>query len=378
MRLDISDEEFEKLVAEAIDSLPSEYLDKLDNVAFTFAELPSQEQLKKSEIRAGYTLFGLYEGMPKTSRGSNYNLVLPDKITIFKRPLLEAAHNTEHLKKMVRQTVWHEVAHHFGLGHGRIHELEKKSALKKQFQTDIDWIEDKALSKLHLTHAWFTRSGGVSGSVFESLNTGHYIGDRPENVEENLRRSMVALGLDRSRLVLAEQMPHGSGVLVATAQHAGRTVAGYDAMITNVADLPLAINVADCLPILIADKQKRTVGVIHAGWRGLIAGVIPETLKAMHKNYGTLSSELHAAIGPSITVDNYEVGGEVADKFPNSRREKDGKYFVDLQLEANKQLSEAGIDSIDFCDIDTFEDRRFYSYRRDSGRTGRFLSVISL
>lgn len=123
----VSDEEFNKIVAKAIDGIPEHYAKNIKNLAFVVEETPSDAQRQKNNLQPGQTLLGLYEGVPLTKRNSNYNLVLPDKITIFKRPTEAHASDLEQLTAIVQNTVWHEVAHYYGLGHGRIHELEQKS-----------------------------------------------------------------------------------------------------------------------------------------------------------------------------------------------------------------------------------------------------------
>jgi predicted Zn-dependent protease with MMP-like domain len=122
--MDIPDEQFAKIIAEVMDELPEKYIRALDNVAVVYEDEPSQEQRELMKLRNNQTLFGLYQGIPQTARGAGYNLVLPDKITIFKRPLEFASHNAAELKAHVKHTLWHEIAHHFGLNHDRIHELE--------------------------------------------------------------------------------------------------------------------------------------------------------------------------------------------------------------------------------------------------------------
>lgn len=122
----ISDDEFAKLAGEALDALPEKYLKDMNNVAIVYADEPDAHQRQKLALRCDQTLFGLYEGIPLVGRGAGYNLVLPDKITIFKLPLFRASHDMQDLKKKIKNTLWHEIAHHYGLGHKRIHELENK------------------------------------------------------------------------------------------------------------------------------------------------------------------------------------------------------------------------------------------------------------
>lgn len=117
---------FEKIVAKGIDAVPKEFAVKLDNVAIIIENKPTAKQLKTLKIRQNWTLFGLYEGIPQISRNSGYSAVLPDKITIFKEPMEEAAKNEKELVEMVKNTVWHEIAHHFGLNEKEIDRIEKR------------------------------------------------------------------------------------------------------------------------------------------------------------------------------------------------------------------------------------------------------------
>lgn len=123
--MEISDKDFEELVSKALDALPKIYLENLNNVAIVTADEPSAEQHQELKLRCNETLFGLYQGIPLTKRGNNYSGVLPDKITIFKLPILAASHTLEEVAEQVRHTVWHEVAHFYGLDHDQIHKLEK-------------------------------------------------------------------------------------------------------------------------------------------------------------------------------------------------------------------------------------------------------------
>ena len=111
-----------------MDELPQKYTDALDNVAVVYEDEPTPEQRIEMKLRHNETLFGLYQGIPQTGRGMGYNLVLPDKITIFKRPILRASRDMTELKAHIKHTLWHEIAHHFGLDHDRIHELEDNHA----------------------------------------------------------------------------------------------------------------------------------------------------------------------------------------------------------------------------------------------------------
>lgn len=118
----LPEHEFEDLVVAALDSLPEDLLELMNNVEVTIQRIPNRTQIRRAGIRRG-TLLGLYEGIPLTERTSSYSLVVPDKITIFQRPIEAICDTHEEIVTQVRQTVVHEVAHHFGIGEQRLREL---------------------------------------------------------------------------------------------------------------------------------------------------------------------------------------------------------------------------------------------------------------
>lgn len=118
-----TDEQFDQIISEALDSLPKKYTSRLENVAIIYEDEPSPAQREKLQLACNQTLYGLYEGVPLPARGGMKPL-FPDKITIFKIPLTMSSKNIEELKENVHHTLWHEIAHYFGLDHKRIHELE--------------------------------------------------------------------------------------------------------------------------------------------------------------------------------------------------------------------------------------------------------------
>jgi predicted Zn-dependent protease with MMP-like domain len=121
----ISDAEFDQLISRAMDELPQQYIKGLDNVAIVYADDPDEHQRIKAKLQPNSLLFGLYEGIPMTKRGAGYTFVLPDKITIFKNPILAVVKTPEELFEHVKRTLWHEIAHFYGLDHERIHALER-------------------------------------------------------------------------------------------------------------------------------------------------------------------------------------------------------------------------------------------------------------
>ncbi len=118
--------EFEKIVKEGINAIPERFLRKLDNVVIVIEVEPTPAQKKKLNIHSNWTLFGLYEGVPQSERGAGYSAALPDKITIFQNPIEEEARDEEDVKEIVKNTVWHEIAHHFGMSETQVRQAEAK------------------------------------------------------------------------------------------------------------------------------------------------------------------------------------------------------------------------------------------------------------
>jgi predicted Zn-dependent protease with MMP-like domain len=120
-----TDEEFDALISAEMDKLPPERVKGLDNVAITYADEPTAEQMRKTGTQGGGLMLGLYEGIPLTKRGNNYSLVLPDKITLFKLPLARISRDEADYREHIRHTLWHEIAHFYGLDHDDIRAREK-------------------------------------------------------------------------------------------------------------------------------------------------------------------------------------------------------------------------------------------------------------
>lgn len=226
--------------------------------------------------------------------------------------------------------------------------------------------------------AFSLRSGGVSEGVYASLNMGAHVGDDPAAVAENRRRLGSALQLSAEPLWL--QQVHGCEVFDADgAAPAQPPVA--DAAVSRRAGTVLAVMVADCLPVLFCREDGAAIGVAHAGWRGLLGGVLQATVAALGE-----PGRLQAWIGPGIRAAHFEVGDEVRDAFigqdpgaahgfaANSR----GRWQCDLAGLARRRLQELGIAQITDSGLCTHADaQRFYSHRRD-GRTGRMVALLWL
>lgn len=127
-------QDFEKLVEEAILSLPRKIQEKMNNVAVIVEDAPTEDQLKKGGTRRGMLLLGLYEGVPQTKRGLGYTLVLPDKISIFQRSIEAIARTPDEIRTVVKETIWHEFAHHFGYDEEGVQKLKRKRRRNGRWQ----------------------------------------------------------------------------------------------------------------------------------------------------------------------------------------------------------------------------------------------------
>lgn len=237
-----------------------------------------------------------------------------------------------------------------------------------------------------LVHAIFTRRGGVSLAPFDSLNVSTSVGDDPHAVGQN--RDLVAAALERERdsLVMAG-LVHGAAVATVTPSTpgrplpgGGRSIPGMDALITSDPGVTLVVTAADCAPVFLVDPSRRAIGLVHAGWRGTVAGVIPAVIAAMRVAFGSDPGDIRAAVGPSL--------GPCCGEFSDPRRELPawcapfirGRY-VDLWAMVAAQLREAGLsgDHIATAQICTVCRRdMFFSHRGDKGHSGRCAAVLAL
>jgi polyphenol oxidase len=161
-----------------------------------------------------------------------------------------------------------------------------------------------------------TRHGGVSAPPYDSLNLGLHVGDRAEHVTANRARAAAAFGVALDKAVFAHQV-HGAGVAVVGAGDAGRgatneddAVEGVDALVTSTPDVTLVIMVADCVPLALVDPHAGVLAVVHAGWRGTVAGVTGTALDAMER-LGARLERVRAFVGPAVAPDRYQVSDDV-------------------------------------------------------------------
>jgi YfiH family protein len=240
-----------------------------------------------------------------------------------------------------------------------------------------DWIVPDWTAPARVGSLVTTRRGGLSVGVFASLNLGEHVGDDPAAVAANrelVRRRIAA------RPVWLRQI-HGTRVIDA-ADSAEPHPPEADAALARQAGVACAVMTADCLPVLLCDTRGTVVAAAHAGWRGLLAGVIEATVAAMQAS----GQDLLAWLGPAIGPQAFEVGSEVRAAFvaadPDAAEafcpSGNGKWLANIYVLAWQRLAKRGITRVfggGFCTVS--ETERFYSHRRD-GRTGRMASLIWL
>ena len=241
----------------------------------------------------------------------------------------------------------------------------------------LDWIVPSWLVDGRVHGFVTTRNGGVSVGPYATFNVGVACGDDPQAVAENRRR--LATYVPSAPIWLRQV--HGNGVACVDASNVDSLRANAptaDGAVTREPSIVLTVQVADCMPVLLANRSGRAIGVAHAGWRGLASGVIENTLSAMDCE----PSDVVAWLGPAIGARAFEVGDDVVEAFARSQvrdcftAKSPGKWLADLYAIARTKLARAGVSSVAGGELCTFNDAvRFYSYRRDRV-TGRMAAMI--
>jgi YfiH family protein len=241
-----------------------------------------------------------------------------------------------------------------------------------------------------IRHAFFTRAGGVSEGIYESMNGGLGSEDQPAKVAENRARMAAALGVKPENFLSVYQI-HSPNVVVADAPWPTAERPRADAIVTRTPGLAVGIGTADCGPVLFADAQARVVGAAHAGWRGAFTGVLEATIAEMEK-LGAKRERIAAAAGPMISQRNYEVGQDLIDRFLQADKDN-ARYFAeasrpghamfDLPRYVVDRLKRAGVTQVEDLGCCTYADpAQFYSYRRSTHRKepdyGRHINAIAL
>ncbi len=224
----------------------------------------------------------------------------------------------------------------------------------------------------------------MSPSPFHTLNLARAAGDDPANVATNTRRLHAALALDAAATVDASQA-HGATVARVTALERGQCISGVDALLTSERGVPLLLRFADCVPILLFDPVQRAIGIIHAGWRGTVAKVTTQAVRALCNEFRTRPRDLVACVGPSIGPCCYRVGADViaqvraaftgADELLVTRT---GGTHLDLWLANARQLQALGVEQIETASLCTAEHTQEFYSARVEGKTGRFGAIIAL
>lgn len=237
----------------------------------------------------------------------------------------------------------------------------------------MNWIKPDWPVTTNIHAAVTLRSGGLSGGAYASLNSAIHVNDEPEKVYSNRKRITKMLNLPAEPCWL--QQIHGNRVINAD-QYTHLQQA--DACYSNQSATVCVVLTADCLPILLASADGRKIAAIHAGWRGLLAGVISNTVKALE------TTNIIAWLGPAIGADCFQVGTEIKQVFVDKsaqnvsafRHQQQNKYLLDIYRLASIELATLGVTKIyggGFCTLT--DNERFYSYRRD-GETGRMATLI--
>lgn len=238
-------------------------------------------------------------------------------------------------------------------------------------------------------HAFFTRRGGASTGLYDSLNVGSGSNDDPDAVRENRRRCAAAFDVEAERLFTAYQVH--SAVVHAVSAPWGDTRPEGDGVVTDRPGLVCGALTADCAPVLLADAGARVVGAVHAGWKGALSGVVESGIEAMAA-LGAEPGRMVAVVGPCIGPDSYEVGADFQDRFEAAHAEA-ARFFrpgaapdrrlFDLPGYVLWRLARAGVAQAAWTGHDTCADAaRFFSnrraFRRGEADFGRLLSAISL
>lgn len=245
-----------------------------------------------------------------------------------------------------------------------------------------------------ITHCFTTRLGGVSSGECFSLNMGFNRNDSKENVIENYQRVCDAVGIDIRDTVLSRQI-HDNKIYKVASSDKGKGIfrendlSGYDGLMTNEKGIALVTFYADCVPLFFYDPDNKAIALSHSGWRSTQKSIAAETVKAMEKEYGTESSKLICAIGPSIRQCCFEVGEEVVEDFCNTiqwsdkycKKENNDKWHIDLQGIIKNTLLITGVLENNITDANLCTKCNkdiFFSHRGDNGKTGSMTAIMQL
>ena len=228
-----------------------------------------------------------------------------------------------------------------------------------------------------------TRHGGCSTGNYAAFNINRYCGDSPDHVEANREALSWLLGLPAQHIIMPHQT-HGVGICRVDAPPTA-TLEATDAVMTDVAGLCIGVSTADCIPILLYDADHHAACAVHAGWRGTVQRIASEAVRAMQREYHSEPSQLCAVIGPGISLDSFEVGDEVYDRFAAAGfdmaaiAQRYAKWHIDLPACNRLQLEDAGVSHVWQSGICTYQQYdRYFSARRLGVQSGRIYTAILL
>ena len=252
-------------------------------------------------------------------------------------------------------------------------------------QNGLKLLVCEPVEKSGFKNGFSTRHVGVSPLPITALSLGNFSQDERENVIENRRRFLDALGTPDCHLVTAKQVHSADVRLVRDTEDARSEPSACDALTANVEKTLLGVQTADCLPILIADERTGAFAAVHAGWRGTLGGIVARTVERMQLGYDSRPRDLVAAFGPAIGACCFEIGPEVVAQFCERYSYADelfSKSHLDLNLANARQLVDCGLsaDRIYDCGMCTIcRNDLFFSYRRERGAekpVGRLMGAI--
>ena len=247
----------------------------------------------------------------------------------------------------------------------------------------------KLLEQKKIIHGFFNSSGGKSDGIYKSLNCGIGSKDKKNNVKNNLKIVKNKISKKSKNIYLVHQNHSNKFVFIGKNFKFKKKRIKADAIITDQEKLPIAVLTADCAPLLIHDKKKNMIAVIHAGWKGAFKGIIQKVITFMLRK-GCENKNIIVALGPCISQVNYNVGEDFKKKFIKKAKknkiffkEKYNMIYFDLPRYIKSQLKSIKIDNIDMINIDTFEKRNNYFSARRSLRLkhddyGRNISIIMI
>jgi YfiH family protein len=270
-------------------------------------------------------------------------------------------------------------------------ELESAGFRWREGDGGVRALACEPLEREGFMNAFSTRGGGVSPFPEGALNLAGFDQDAAENIRENRRRLISALG-GGWKLAACWQV-HGSDVLVVRSAEDPRSEGEHcDALATSLKGVLLGVKTADCVPVLLGDPRSGACAAVHAGWRGTLAGIVGRALARMSEEFGTDPADVRAAVGPAALGCCYEVGRDVIEAFRGKFDDADalfaptreGHALVDLHEANRRQLVASGVavERVHLLPLCTIcRPDLFFSYRRDRklhGRSGRLLSVIGM